>query len=187
VAVGLFLFIQVNPSAIDYLRLPKEPTSFNLYTDKNFGYSFNYPTGWVQVVKGSDPEWDQYIQDNMVVFHDVTNNGVLGLEIVDMPDYNNATFDKATLSEICDLFIKNNTQFSLIDEKEITIDPLATGGQRSAIELRFHDNPDNQLLIINTFTYAGKYVYRLFFVSTINNSDKLMPAYDQYKESIRFR
>lgn len=69
---------------------------------------------------------------------------------------------------------------------EIMVDPLAREGRRLAYELKFQD-PENEVLFISTFTYSDKYVYKLIFICLSDYSDKLMPAYNQLIESVRFR
>ena len=56
IAVGLFLFIQSPLSSLDDINAPKEPTSYNLYTDLDGRFSFNYPANWNQITSNSGSE-----------------------------------------------------------------------------------------------------------------------------------
>jgi Zn-dependent protease len=190
IAVGLFVFIQSSPSLIDNINAPKEPTSYKLYTDQNGKYSFNYPSDWLPLYSDSDSEWAAVIEGstNMILFRETFDAGVIGIQTFDLSEDNpEIVIDKALLLDITDSFIKDIDTLNLIEKNEIVVDPLADEGQRFAYELKFQDSPENEILLISTFTYSDKYVYKLLFICLSDYSDTLMPAYNQLIESVRFK
>ena len=77
--------------------------------------------------------------------------------------YPHRVIGKAHLSDVTDGYIRDSA-LTLVSKNDITIDPLADEGHRLAYELVFQDSPENDLMIICTFTYSDEDVYIYSFL-----------------------
>ncbi|MFC2007643.1 M50 family metallopeptidase [Chloroflexota bacterium] len=189
-AAGLFIFIQSPISSVENINKPKEPVSYKLYTDLDGRYSFNYPANWRQVTADAESEWVILFQDDddMVVFCEKHDYAFIAIQSIDLSENNpDIVIDDEMLLDITNDHLEETINLTLIGKNEIVVDPLAEKGRRVAYELRFEDNDGEGILLIKTLAYSDAYLYQLFFVCPLDYYDRLIPAYNQFIESVRFR
>ena len=89
---------------------------------QNGKFSFNYPADWLPLSPDSDSEWAAVIEGstNMILFREVFDAGVIGIQTFDLSEDNpDIVIDEALLLDIADRFIEDIDTLNLIDKNRI--------------------------------------------------------------------
>ncbi|MFC1945357.1 site-2 protease family protein [Chloroflexota bacterium] len=190
-AAGLFFFVQSSISPLENINSPKVPTSYNLYTDSDGRYSFNYPTDWKILSPDDSAEWEARglsSDFDAVFFVEDREQAHIALQSIDLSvNYPDIVVDDSILLEYVDSFIENNSDDIISEKNRIAVDPTAGETWRTAYELRYETDDIDEVSYIVTYTYSGNNVYKLMYYSTQEYYEILMAAYYQLIESVRFR